>query len=187
LQVTISGEWRDQEENILLLQVNLKGTELILICIYGPNGNDPAFFNSLQDLIRLRRNLPIIITGDWNCTLSTDNVDSNIDCLNMRRLPNIMHSNLFAELCENFSLADPYRSLYSDRREYTYIPRNDARTNKSRLGFFLVTDSLAEVTTDCTISEVLQNKLFDHKAVSLMFNASITAGTTSERRMPTIK
>jgi hypothetical protein len=104
----------------------------------------------------------------------------------MRRLPNVTHSNLLTELCENFSLTDPYRSLYPDRREYTYIPRNDARTNKSRLDFFLVTNLLSDVTTDCIISEGLQNKLFDHKAVCLMLNASVTTETKSERRMPAI-
>jgi hypothetical protein len=60
--------------------------------------------------------------------------------------------------------------FYLDRKEYSYVPRYNLSQNKSRLDFFLVSDSLLDFTSDCLIHTALQNKLFDHKAVSLFFN-----------------
>jgi hypothetical protein len=40
------------------------------------------------------------------------------------------------------------------------------------LDFFLISDLLLDFTGDCTIHPALQNKLFDHKAISLVLNKS---------------
>jgi exonuclease III len=66
---------KDPEENYLLLRLVLKGKPIIIGSIYGPNTNDRNFFTRLGDcLINEADNFPIILGGDWNCTLSTDAV-----------------------------------------------------------------------------------------------------------------
>jgi exonuclease III len=158
------------DENSILLHVNLKGTEIVLISIYGPNNTDNAFFVQLDNWLTEFGNLPVIIGGDWNATYSTERVESNINCLNMSRLPNLSHSNKIKDLCEKFELMDPYRTLYPDKKDFTFVPRQVDSRNKSRIDFFLISECLLDIVKDCTISPNLQNKLFDHKAITLTLN-----------------
>jgi exonuclease III len=163
------------DENILLIRASIKGTELILISIYGPNNNNRDFFTNLTEFIRRFSNCHLIIGGDWNCTYSSSSLAENIDCLNMKKLPNALHSNILNDICDEFNLADPYRYFYPSSRDYTYVPRNDASINKSRIDYFLVSENLFDSLSDCTISPNLQNKLFDHKAVTIKFNEKCKA------------
>jgi hypothetical protein len=85
----ISEQYCSEDENILLLRARIKGIDLVLISIYGPNSNCPQFFIELGNLLQRYDGLPIICGGDWNCTFSTGNVNPNIDCINMARIPNL--------------------------------------------------------------------------------------------------
>jgi exonuclease III len=161
---------KDPEENFLLLRLVLKGKPVIIGSIYGPNTHDRNFFTRLGDcLINEVDNFPIILGGDWNCTLSTDAVADNIDILNMQHAPSMAHSLSLRDCCARLKLTDPFRMLYPLRREFTYIPRCVDQKNRSRLDFFLMSQSVANLVTSCSISPCLQNKLFDHKAIFLSF------------------
>jgi exonuclease III len=128
------------EENTLLLRALIYNTEVILVSIYGPNGNDPQFFIELRDMLNRFNHLPFIIAGDWNATYSSENIEQNIDCFKMQRLPNLTHSRKINDLCAEYSLTDPFRFLYPEKLEYSYIPRNILANNKSRLDFFIISD-----------------------------------------------
>jgi hypothetical protein len=65
-------------------------------------------------------------------------------------------------------LVDPYRHLYPDNREYTYIPFAAGAMNRSRLDFFLISDSICDVLIDCKIPHSLTSSLFDHKQVTVV-------------------
>jgi exonuclease III len=179
LNLDILEEYKSEDENLLLLRVNLKGTELILISIYGPNSNNRNFFNTLSTKIAQYSETLIITGGDWNCTYSSNPLERNIDCLNMRRLPNVMHSGLLNDICDNFNVSDPFRYLYPEKREYSYVPRSVNNVNKSRLDFFIISDEFYEYPIDCEILPNLQNKLFDHKGVVLTINNKITVRTNN--------
>ena len=49
----------------------------------------------------------MVLGGDWNCTYSNENVNHNLDCLNMVNLPNLRHTNLLLQMCDEFDLTDP--------------------------------------------------------------------------------
>ena len=87
----------------------------------------------------------------------------------MAKLPNILHSKLVKWLCKKFSLSDPFRCFYPNKRDFSFTPRSSLQKNRSRLDFFLVSDSIIPLAHDCFISQSLQNHLFDHKAVTLSF------------------
>ena len=159
----------DRDENFILVRIEIKGKTLIVGSIYGPNKTDPDFFNNLRTAILELGNFPIILGGDWNCTVSKDPVDENIDCLNMLNLPNGRHSSLLDDLCNNLSLMDPYRGFFPLRKDYTYINRAVGRKNRSRIDFFLVSIDLFTSISECDIMPNLQSKLFDHKAITLSF------------------
>jgi hypothetical protein len=69
--------------------------------------------------------------------------------------------------------------------DFTYIPRAAGNKNRSRLDFFLVSDTLLDYANECKIADHLQNKLFDHKAVTLYFNNK-KGQDYGTRCMPTI-
>jgi exonuclease III len=169
LNISVSRQFVDPDCNILGLSICFEGTPLNIICIYGPNNFAPTFFDNLSRCIKDLGPHPLIVSGDWNCTFSTNNVGSNIDVLNMVKLPNLRHSLLLQELCVNHSLTDPFRLFNPNRREYSYSSKVENKLNKSRLDFFLCSMSLIDSVSSCGINECLQSRLFDHKAIFLSF------------------
>jgi hypothetical protein len=79
----------DPEENYLLLRIQLQGKTFIIGSLYGPNSNNPAFFDNLKRDLNQLGNFPIVLAGDWNCTYSTSPLNENIDSMNMRTVPNV--------------------------------------------------------------------------------------------------
>jgi hypothetical protein len=64
-------------------------------------------------------------------------------------------------------LSDPYRTKFPFKREYSYQPSDPSKKNRSRLDFFIVSNHLIEDINKCYISATVQNKMFDHRAVSI--------------------
>ncbi len=93
---SVLEERRDANENILLLRVTKEGNarEFYICAIYGPNRFEPAFFQDLRTLLADSGNKPVIIAGDWNCTVSNSAAAVNPDIINMNTLPNKRHSEL---------------------------------------------------------------------------------------------
>ncbi len=168
---SVLEEKRDVNENILLLRVTKEGNarEFYICAIYGPNRYEPAFFQDLRTLLADSGNIPVIIAGYWNCTVSNSVAAVNPDIINMNSLPNKRHSDLLTSLCDDLELHDPFRTRYSNVIDYTYIPTDVTKKNRSRIDFFIISKSLSTKVTECCIKKNLQNKLFDHKAISLSF------------------
>jgi exonuclease III len=176
ISYVVNARIDDPDENYLAVQLTLKGEEIIVCSIYGPNVQDVSFFNKLTrdiSLLKDNRDTPTVIAGDWNCTYSADPVELNIDCLNMRNIPNLQHSIRLLELCNELNLSDPFRFKHFDKKEYTYAPRTLDKNNKSRLDFFLISDSLLNNSIKCDILPGLQCKLLDHKACTLELNKPV--------------
>ncbi len=75
---TVDDIYKSPCQNILLLKLTIKGKQLVLGSIYGPNGNDPIFYGNLREKIELW-NLPFVIGGDFNTILDTTQGDANLD------------------------------------------------------------------------------------------------------------
>jgi exonuclease III len=165
-------EKRDTDENILALRLIHQGSnrEFLVCSIYGPNRVEPIFFNNLGRILRSEDDVPIIIGGDWNCTYSSEAVRSNPDVFNMQNIPNKRHSELLSTLCDDLSLADPYRVKFPNKNEYSYVPSDPTKKNRSRLDFFLVSRNILGAVTSVSILPGLQNKLFDHRAIRIEFS-----------------
>jgi exonuclease III len=124
LDFTVTARWDDPDENYLLLECTVAGENYVIGSCYGPNELDPEFFNRITLCLRSSNSPKIILAGDWNCLQSTDGVQFNIDCINMQNCPNSNNSVSLQGLCDEFALLDPYRYLYPDRRDFTYVPRD---------------------------------------------------------------
>ncbi len=170
LDFQINNEFRDNEENFLVIDCSINGIKYGIGAVYGPNNTSRVFYNGLSAVIRTLRTsgvANIVVGGDWNTTWDRRPVTDNIDTFCMAGLPNAKNSELLENMCFEFGLIDPYRALYPDRREYTYIPFGNVRLHRSRLDFFIITNDMLEMVHDCVIDSSLKCKLFDHKCVTL--------------------
>jgi exonuclease III len=102
INFSVLAEERDLDDNILCLKLDIEGNEIVICSVYGPNNNNPAFFDTLSTFLERLGSQNTIIGGDWNCTVSTAPPDSNIDILNMQNLPNLRHSNLLKKILQRF-------------------------------------------------------------------------------------
>ena len=90
----------------------------------------------------------------------------------MNSPPSLIRSRALADVCKLYLLSDPFRALHPDRRDFSYRPKN-GQNNRSRLDFFIVSDSLLFFVSKCEISVEIATELFDHHSVSLSFNNKI--------------
>jgi exonuclease III len=142
INFSVLAEERDEDDNILGLKIVIEGKELVIFSIYGPNHHNPEFFNTLRTCLTRLGNNNTVIGGDWNCTVCTDPPDSNIDVLNMQNIPNSRHSALLKKLCNDFEKSDPFRVKFPNRRDFTFFSKDQTKNSRSRLDFFIVSNSL---------------------------------------------
>jgi exonuclease III len=176
LDIHINNDFRDNEENFLVLDCTINGIKYGIGAVYGPNNTSRVFYNGLSTEIRTLRTsgvVNIVLGGDWNTTWDRRPVTDNIDTFCMAGLPNAKNSELLENMCIDFGLTDPFRVLYPDRREYTYIPFGMVRLNRSRLDFFIISNYMLEMVHDCVVDSSLKCKLFDHKCVTLNIHKQI--------------
>jgi hypothetical protein len=57
---------------------------------------------------------------------------------------------------------------------FTFQPRSVRQLNRSRIDFFLISDSIINFCQDCRVADSLQSSLFDHKAVLINFRKKNT-------------
>jgi exonuclease III len=177
MNFSVLDRWDEEDENSLLLKVDIAGEHITIGSIYGPNELNENFFVRLKNKLIEWGCTKTILGGDWNCLFSSDSVDYNIDCINMVNCPNAGNSVVLNDLCAVTGLFDPYRYLYPDRRDYSYVPKDRTKKNRTRLDFFLVSSDLLGSIRNCDIVANLQNSLFDHKAIFLEIGAYVPART----------
>ncbi len=156
----------DVDCNMLLLKLGIGNSTITIGSIYGPNDDDENFFSRLEDGIEGFNSNFVIIGGDWNATYDCHNNRTNIDTHNMVGIPSARRSLWLNRLCTLKNLKDPYRYLYPDLKEFTYVPFAMDAVNRSRLDFFIVSDSILSKCVNCRIPHSLNSMLFDHKAVT---------------------
>jgi exonuclease III len=172
---------RDEgEENYILLDLEIKGKRLTLGSVYGPNENNVNFYRKLKREIQEMGN-PVIIGGDFNTILDQDGTVNNLDRMGIGRVPNRTNSNFLNEWIREGKIIEPFRALYPEQREISYLSyrgvRDDigdgrARTGveyygKTRLDFFLVDSSIMEYVKSVRYEDRLSAD-FDHKEVLLI-------------------
>jgi len=68
LKCTIRQESKDQIGNYLLMLIQINDCNIIIGAIYGPNDENPAFYDELETAVRNLGDCPKILGGDWNAT-----------------------------------------------------------------------------------------------------------------------
>ena len=133
LDYKIKNVTRDKFGNLLIIDLKMNDLNLTLVVIYGPNKDEPLFYDNIKNILFENENNPVIMCGDWNLVLNFEK-----DTLGYIRENNIKAREKVEEIIRVFELTDTWRSQYPDLKRYTWTSAKKP-IQMSRLDFFLVT------------------------------------------------
>lgn len=149
---------KDDNGNLLALDIKIENKRLTLACIYGPNEDSPTFFQTLSDIITRINNEEIIIVGGYNWV-----IDTSKDYFNYLHVNNPKARGKLLELISYFDLADIYREFHPNIERYTWRKPNPLK--QARLDFFLISTSLITQVKKC---DILTSFRSDHSPIMLV-------------------
>ena len=127
--------------------------------IYGPNDDDPDFFNKVIQMTNDIESHTLIVAGDFNVAL--DPVMDRFGIHNRDTKPKSRE--VILTWMEDMNMVDIWRLKNPSLRKYTYI-RNRPHPHGSRIDYFLISSSLINLVKDISLGAKL---LSDHKPNNL--------------------
>lgn len=142
--VVVSNIQKEKNGRLICIDVNIEGKKYRIINLYAPNnGTERQSFFSETVAQYLGGDCPVIMGGDYNCTLRESD---RRDCVvgqdrGRHEVHNLMHA---------FGLDDVYHKKYPENCMYTYFKPNS--TTASRIDHWLTCKTLAPFVQDvgCT-------------------------------------
>lgn len=147
----------DNSGNFLALDIELSNIRVSLAVIYGPNEDNPGFYNMVSEAINNFKNDNIILVGDFNLVLNPDK-----DYHNYKHINNAKARDKLLEINSHHNLSDIFRELHPEKLRYTW--RKPRPFKQARLDFFLVSNSLLNMVQE---SDILSSYKSDHSPVLL--------------------
>ena len=148
---------KDETGNWIILSCIFESKKINLANIYGPNNDDPQFFEVLFENLR-KSDIPRnIICGDFNTTL-----DFNIDNSNYAAMRNNRARSTLNQLLLDYSYFDTFRHMQGDKKEFTWFRKGGEQ--KARLDLFLASENLRPNITESRIVPTLKS---DHNPILL--------------------
>lgn len=148
----------DNNGNYIILDMIIEDREVTLVNLYGPNNDNPQFYENLKIKIEEFRNENVIICGDWNLI-----IDAEMDCYNYLHINNPRARQVILNMLEDENFRDPWRIMHEDEKRYTWSRLNPTK-KQARLDFFLVHESLFHYVID---SDIISGYRTDHSAITL--------------------
>lgn len=147
---------KDDNGNKLILDITIEGKRLTLINIYGPNRDDPEFYQSILNTITAYNN-PVILAGDFNLVINPD-----MDLQDYAHVNNPKAREQVLNMMFECNLLDVWRDLNLEKYQYTW--RRKHTNKKARLDFFLISECFL---TDVNETKILSGYKTDHSLVLL--------------------
>ena len=147
----------DTNGNFLLLDMTANNNRFTLVTIYGPNTDNPQFFENISNKIAELENDSVIWCGDFNLVLNP-----KLDYCNYKTINNKNAREILLNIINNKHLIDPFRDEHADLRRYTW--RRKQPFQQARLDFFLISEDLLTSVKKCIIENSYRS---DHCPVLL--------------------
>ena len=135
---------KDTQGNYLHLLLKLNSMTLILITVYAPNNDDPAFFNELQNILENYKVDYSVICDDFNLF-----VNPHKDTHNYKHINNPNACKTVLDMISQFDLFDIYRYPNPNKHRFTWQKRRPLK--QARLGFLSNLKHYADLITNCDI------------------------------------
>ena len=171
LDIHVVTEFRDKNENFILLECRLNNNNILLGSIYAPNDDQSVFFTDLESALSRFNSMKTILGGDWNTCLSSLPPDINPDIDRHNGFSN-NGATLIANLCRNFHITDPFRVRFPNKREFSYRRKVANGTSRSRIDFFLISNDLLSSMSDTGYTPS-PSFFFDHFATFINFKSRV--------------
>ena len=131
---------KDNDGNLLTIAATYDNKKFILSCIYGPNDDDPSFFDNIFSFNSGIDCPNQIIGGDFNVTFNhgKDNYAYADERSKMSR-------RRLNQLVIDHSFFDVYRNFHPDKKEFTW--KNNSGRQRARLDMFVASECLRPFIT----------------------------------------
>lgn len=146
------------EGRLQSLSITINDTDLLLINIYAPNNDDPAFFDTLNEILCNNDDKTFIIGGDFNTVLDTD-----LDKKNGNQDTHKRSRQKLNTIIENNELSDIWRMKHPNSKQFTWHS-NTKPTIFCRLDYFLASTNILNNIIKCNITTGIRS---DHSLVNM--------------------
>uniref|UniRef100_A0A3Q3BAI7 Reverse transcriptase domain-containing protein n=1 Tax=Kryptolebias marmoratus TaxID=37003 RepID=A0A3Q3BAI7_KRYMA len=162
LPVCIKKTIIDPAGRFIIIQASLMNQNLILVNLYGPNIDDPDFYNNLFLSITAFHG-DVIFGGDFNCTL-----DPNLDRSSGLDLSHPKSRRVIQHFMSELNLRDIWRVQNPTKKEFSC--HSTTHNSYSRIDYFLISNSLVSRTKSCAYKSIL---ISDHSLCMFKFSPII--------------
>ena len=159
----ITNSYHDASGNVLILQIELEKLNFLLVNIYGPNKDEPLFYQTLVTNILRFNNANILIVGDWNLILNPE-----IDCKNYKNINNPRARQQVLKLINELNLYDAWREENQEERLFTWKRKlGTGEIQMGRLDYFLLSENVLKYS--CS-EKIVPGYRTDHSLIELSLN-----------------
>ena len=151
---------RDPTGNWIIMNINMLSMDITLCCLYGPNDDQPTFYNCVKETIENVGNPYCIICGDFNLVQ-----DQQMDTFNYVNINNPKAKEMVLKIKDDFDLSDPWRVLNPDKKRYTWRKNNPIK--QARLDFFLISSEMLNIID---FADIIPGYRTDHSMVVIGLN-----------------
>lgn len=149
----------DDEGRYVMLDCSISGHKFTIANIYGPNEDEPLFFELVRTKLEQFENNSIILGGDYNVVQ-----DFILDTLNIQKRNNPNSHESVLNLKRDLDLIDPWREENPQSRVYTW---HNSQNKQSRLDYFLIS---SDITNYVETTNIKPGYRSDHSIVELTLN-----------------
>ena len=148
---------KDNNGNKIIISIEMLGKTFTIINIYGPNRDDPNFYEETKREILNFNNDFIIWCGDFNLVLDPDKDTKNyVNINNPRAREKVL------DICSELDLIDIWRELNMETERFTWRTNNNNK--QGRLDFFLISENLFLNIIDSKIEHGYKS---DHSIINI--------------------
>ncbi len=159
---------RDVNGRYLVVCGEINSLPITLVNVYGPNFDDPLFFENVFKIIPDFMHSQVIMAGDYNCVLNA-RLDTH-----PRRTITSKSAGVLSNYMQKLNLIDSWRVLHPSDHDFSFY--SSVHKTYSRIDFFLIDSRLLQHV----VSTEYHNRLLsDHAPVSLNLNIKYSRGNYS--------
>ncbi len=151
---------RDQAGNWIVLDITMLSMDITLVCLYGPNDDQPRFYDNMKTIMENVGNPYYIICGDFNLVQN-----QSMDTFNYVNINNPKAKEIVIKMKEDLDLCDPWRVLNPDTKRYTWRKNNPIK--QARLDYFLISSELLNLIG---VADIMPGYRTDHSIVTIGLN-----------------
>ena len=158
----------DPNGRYLIVNAEAQGTIMTLVNLYGPNADEPGFFENVHSKLDGQHIGDLVMGGDFNFGF-----DMNLDRKTSGRIVsnNDRCKRVVQNMMNEYNLIDIWREQNPFKREYTCI-RGGGRS-MSRIDLFLVSETLVYGIGEMD-TKIVDGFLADHRMVTLQIQLTST-------------